>query len=83
MYALKFCFLVDNKSGKKIPGRRAMKDFTDFAKEEDRPKVSSQHALAVYQFLSTGGFVFLLPYSYIGFWSSNSVSNTMLLFSYL
>ena len=45
---------MDNKSGKEIPGRRALKDFSEFAKDDVKPKVSSQHALAVYQYLSTG-----------------------------
>ena len=48
--------LVDNKSGKVIPGRKKnlMRELSLFSDEEDQPKVSQQLQLAIMQYLNTG-----------------------------
>ena len=46
---------VDNKSGEVVPGRKkTMKDFALFSTEQDKPKMSAQLSLAVFQYLSAG-----------------------------
>ena len=46
---------VDNKSGEVVPGRKkTMKDFALFSAEQDKPKMSAQLSLAVFQYLSAG-----------------------------
>ena len=53
-----FClFLVDNVSGRKVPGRKGVNhDFSLFtASDEDkRMRISPQLAFALFQYLSTG-----------------------------
>ena len=56
---------MDNKSGKIIPGRKAlMRELSLFSEEDDKPKVSPQLQLAILQYLNTGE---QLLYSYFDY----------------
>ena len=66
--------LVDNVSGRKVPGRKSVNhDFSLFtASDEDkRKKISPQLGFALFQYLSTGVHYtlmsFLLIYPYLKF----------------
>ena len=56
MLLVSLMLLVDNKSGKVIPGRKKalMRELSLFSDEEDQPKVSQQLQLAILQYLNTG-----------------------------
>ncbi len=58
-----FLFVVDNVSGRKVPGRKGInQDFTLFtpAPEDKKKRITPQLAFALFQYLSTGKFYFSL-----------------------